>query len=109
MDKATLENMALTHFKNLNVARAALFSAAEKAIFLGMELDKEKAVAVASGKFDGKNEETRKAQAREFFASQYTELAKVENSERRAKFDFEQAQTDVDTVKTLLRIAELAE
>ena len=31
----------------------------------------------------------------------------AQNAERRARFDFDQAQYEVDTVKTLLRIAEL--
>jgi hypothetical protein len=108
MDKSTLEKMALTNFANLNTARAALFAAAEKAIYLDMTLDGEKSAAILSGKIDGKNEEARKAQIKDILSERYLELAIAQNGERRARFDYEQALTEVDTVKTLLRIAELS-
>jgi len=107
MDKDTLEKMANQAFKNVNVTRAALFAAAEKAIYFSMNLDADKASLLQSGKIDGKNAEIREAQIRELLADKYTELAIAQNAERRARFDFDQAGYEVDTVKTLLRIAEL--
>jgi len=109
MDKQKLEEMTLTGFKALTIARSALFAAAEKVIYLEMVLDGEKSAALLSGKIDGKNEEIRKAQLKDVLQDQYTELAIAQNGERRARFDLEAALTDVDTVKTLLRVAELAE
>ena len=109
MDKATLEKMATQAFSNLNTSRAALFAAAEKAIYFSMNLDADKATLLQSGKIDGKNAEIREAQVRDALTDKYTELAIAQNAERRARFDFDQAQYEVDTVKTLLRIAELPE
>jgi hypothetical protein len=101
--------MAEQAFKVVTIARAALFAAAEKAIYLDMKLDGEKSAALLSGKIDGKNEEIRKAQLKDVLQDAFTELAISQNGERRARFDFDAAMTDLDTVKTFLRIAELAE
>jgi len=59
--------------------------------------------------FDGKNAEIREAQAREHLQAQYLKVAHAENLERKARYDFDKAGIEVDTVKTLLRIAELHE
>ena len=107
MDKATLEKMAVTAFENLTKARAALFTAAEVAIMEKYLLEEQRAGAIAGGVFDGKNAETREAQAREHLQDQYLKLAAAENAERKARHDFDRASIEVDTVKTLLRIAEL--
>ena len=109
MDKVTLERMATNAFTQLTATRDYLFSAVEAALEVKTKLDTEEASAMASGQFDGKNAETRKAQAREHFDAQYVELAQVESAERAARYHFDIAQIDVDTVKTLLRIAELTE
>lgn len=107
MNKDKLQEMAENAFKGVRIARAALFAAAEKVIYLEMVLDGEKSAALLSGKIDGKNEQIRKAQLDDEVADRLTELKIAQNAERRARFDFESALTDVDTVKTLLRIAEL--
>lgn len=109
MNKATLEDKATKAFIDLAHMRGKLFSAAEKTIYLSMVLENEKASAVAAGKFDGKNAEIREAQAREFFLDKQTDLAIQQNAERAARYDFDLAQIEVDTVKTMLRIAELPE
>jgi len=109
MDKATLEKMATTAFENIKANRAELFTATEKALFHKVTLETEEASAMAGGQFDGKNAETRKAQAREFFNDKYMELATAENGERSARYHYDLAQLDVETVKTLLRIAELTD
>ena len=107
MNKDTLEKMAVTAFANTQAARDALFSAAEKAIYAAMNLETEKASATTAGKFDGKNAETREAQAREFLSEQYLALAVAQNNERSARHTFDKASIEADTVKTLLQIAEL--
>ncbi len=109
MNKQQLEKMATNAFTNLQTARDLLFTATEKAIYTAMKLEDEKSVLLSSGKIDGKNEEIRKAQLRELAGSVFDELAIMQNAERKARYDFDRALTDVDTVKTLLRIAELTE
>jgi len=109
MDKNKLEEMAIAGFKNLQIARAALFAATEKVIYFEMILDGEKSAALLSGEIDGKNEEMRKAQLKDILQDKLTELAILQNGERRARFDFETTASDLDTCKTLLRIAELTE
>jgi len=107
MNKDEFEKMSVNAFENVKKARVELFVAAEKAIDLKMKLDAEEASEMAAGRFDGKNAETRKAQAREFFSEKYNELVSAESAERSARRRFDLASIDVDTVKTLLRIYEL--
>ena len=107
MDKTTLEKMATSAFDNLTNARAALFTAAEVSIMEKYLLEEQRASATTGGVFDGKNAEIREAHAREHLQPQYLKLAHAENAERKARYDFDKAQIEVDTVKTLLRIAEL--
>lgn len=108
MNKQTLETMATKAFDNLRLTRDALFTAAEIAIMEKYLLEEQRASATTGGVFDGKNAEIREAQAREHLQPQYLKLAHAENAERKARYDFDKAQMDVDAVKTLLRIAELA-
>jgi len=107
MDKITLEKMATQAFENLTKARAALFTAAEVSIMGKYLLEEQRAQATTGGVFDGKNAEIREAQAREHLQPQYLKLATAENAERKARYEFDKASIEVDTVKTLLRIAEL--
>ena len=107
MDKITLEKIAVTAFEKAQTARADLFSAAEKAIYQNMKVDDEKSSALTSGKIDGKNAEIREAQLRDILSEVYISLAALQNAERAARFAYDKAQMEVDTVKTLLRIAEL--
>ena len=105
--KATLEKMALGAFANMTKARAALFEAAEAAIMSRNTLEADKASATVGGVFDGKNAEIREAQAREHLQARYLEVDMNDRAERKARHDFDRASIEVDTVKTLLRIAEL--
>lgn len=107
MDKPTLEKMANTAFENLTKSRAVLFTAAEAAIMSKATLEADRASATVGGVFDGKNAEIREAQAREHLQSRYLELDMNERAERAARHAFDRASIEVDTVKTLLRIAEL--
>ena len=109
MDKKTLEVMATKAFDNIKGARIELFDAVEKSIEAKTNLEADKAAALSSGKFDGKNAEIREAQAREFLKNRYNDLETMEARERSARYNFDLASLDVDTVKTLLRIAELTE
>ncbi len=107
MDAITLEKMAVTAFANLTSSRSALFTATEAAIMEKYLLEEQRAAATTGGVFDGKNAEIREAQAREHLQAQYLKLAHAENFERKTLFDYDLASVEVDTVKTLLRIAEL--
>lgn len=109
MDKPTLEKMATTAFQNLQDARDALYAAAENVIQTKADFETQKADLALSGKLDGKNAELREAQARTFLADAFEAVAIVERNERAARYKFDKASIDVDTAKTLLRIAELTE
>jgi hypothetical protein len=109
MNKQKLEEMATSAFENLTKARDTLFATAETTIEAKQKLETAKYQAQIGGVFDGKNAEIREAQARDHLQANYAELEQAEKNERRARYEFDRAQIDVDTVKTLLRIAELAE
>jgi len=108
MDKMKLEEMAISAFDNVKETRSQLFTSTECAIEAQQALEMDKGAATVSGKFDGKNVETREAQAREYLAGQYGAVEECTRKERLARFKFDTAQIDLDTVKTLLRIAELS-
>lgn len=107
MDKSTLENMATSAFLNLTSARAELFSSAEAVIEAKAELETARTQAYLGGVFDGKNAEIRDAQARQHLEANFAKLEEAEKRERSSKHLFDRASIEVDTVKTLLRIAEL--
>jgi len=107
MNAELLEKMAKTAFDNLSTARQKLYAAAERTIEARAALENDKGQAVVSGKFDGKNAEIREAQSLDYLRVQYAELAAAEREERRARFEFDRADIDADTVKIMLRIAEL--
>ena len=107
MNKDTLEKMATNAFENLIKARVALSTAAENAIESKSDLEKAKYQALTGGVIDGKNAEIREAQLRDHLDADFSQLAEMEKLERKSRHTFELASIDVDTVKTLLRIAEL--
>ena len=107
MDNATLEKMVTTAEVNLQKARENLWAAAEAAIEAKLILEERKASATVSGAFDGKNAEIREAQARGQLEAEFAMLEEDEKKERRARYEFDKASIDLDTAKTLLRIAEL--
>jgi outer membrane protein OmpA-like peptidoglycan-associated protein len=107
MDKQTLEKMATSAFQNAQTARDALYTATENTIATKDALETAKAETFLSGKLDGKNAEARDAQARTLLAGQYEAVTIAERSERAARYKFDKASIEVDTLKTLLRIAEL--
>jgi len=107
MDKTTLESMANNAFENIKDRREYLYTMTEAAIEAQSVLDMAKVAALSSGKVDGKNEETRKAQLAEITKVQLAELRTADGLERASRYQFDLAQYDVDTVKTMLRIAEL--
>ena len=107
MDKITLEKMATSAFQNLKEKRDNLFTATENTIEAQAIYELAKVAAFSSGKIDGKNEEARKNQLVEVTKVQLAELRSVEGVERKERYQYDLAQTDVDTVKTLLRIVEL--
>ena len=109
MDNTTLEKMAVTAFENLVTARTALFGATEGAIEAKAELETAKYQALVGGVIDGKNAEIREAQLRTHLEANYAKLDTAERTERAGRHQYDQASIEVDTVKTLLRIAELTD
>ncbi len=107
MNKDTLENMATSAFLNLTSARAELFTAAEATIDAKSELDNAKAQALMGGVIKGTNDKTRDAEMRLHLAAEYLKLEVTEKIERVSRHAFDRASIEVDTVKTLLQIAEL--
>ena len=107
MNNETLEKMAVTAFENLVTARTALFGATEGAIEAKAELEAAKYQALVGGVIDGKNAEIREAQLRTHLEVNYAKLDTAERTERAGRHQYDQASIEVDTVKTLLRIAEL--
>ena len=107
MDKNTLEKMATSAFQNVQAARDELFTAAEMTISSNETLENAKKEAALSGKLDGKNAEMREAQAHDLLSLQFDAVTIDARHERATRYKFDKAQIEVDTVKTLLRIAEL--
>lgn len=107
MDKTTLTNMATFAFASQATARTALFGATEGAIIAKADLDTAKYDALTGGVIDGKNAEIREAQLKTHLEADYAKLDTAERTERAARHQFDLASIEVDTVKTLLRIAEL--
>lgn len=107
MDKDTLEKMAKNAFASTQSARDDLYAAAENNIATKEALETARAEIALSGKLDGKNADLREAQAQTLLAEQFLALTITERAERAARYHFDKAALDVDTAKTLLRIAEL--
>lgn len=107
MDKITLEKMATSAFAKQTEARTALFTAAEAAITAKADLDTAKYGALTGGVIDGKNAEIREAQLKQHLEADYAKLDTAERQERGARHGYDLASIEVDTLKTLLRIAEL--
>ena len=107
MDKTTLTNMASQAFANMTEARQQLFAQTENAITTKADLENAKYQALIGGVIDGKNAEIREAQLKQHLEADYAKLDTAERTERAARHQFDLASIEVDTVKTLLRIAEL--
>ena len=107
MNKQNLEQMAVTAFEKLAMSRTALFGATEGAIEAKNDLETAKYQALTGSVIDGKNAEIREAQLRTHLEANYAKLDTAERTERAGRHQYDQASIEVDTVKTLLRIAEL--
>lgn len=109
-DKPDQDNLELA-FANaihaLDAARMNLHCKAETVIAARESLERARSQALLENKFDGKNAETREAQAREHFHVAYDELSAFEADERRAKLEFDLALSALELAKYRLRIAEL--
>ena len=107
MNKDTLETMATSAFANATRAQADLFEAAEMAIEAKLNLETQKAQAMTGGVIKATNDKGRDAEMRLHLEAEYLKLEQAEKLERRARHEMALTSIDVDTVKTLLRIAEL--
>lgn len=93
--------------KGVDACRMNLHGKAETVIAARESLERARNKAMLENKFDGKNAETREAQAREHFHVAYNELSAFEEDERRAKLEFDLALSALELAKYRLRIAEL--
>lgn len=109
MNKQTLETMLIQHAENLKAKRGALFIAASAVIQSKQELEDSKMTLILSGTIDGKNAEIREAQMADKLAKHIQNVRQAEDAERRAKHEFDQALTDLDSTRYLIRVAELVE
>jgi hypothetical protein len=91
----------------LSVCRQQLHTAAENVIALRYRLDCDRAAKIATGEIGGKNETERKAAERFALRDLYEQIDSAEFEERNARCAFDVAQTEVDRVKALLRLAEV--
>jgi hypothetical protein len=99
--------MVTTAEENLQKARENLWAAEEAAIEAKTILEEHKFSLMLSGKLDGKNAEIRQAQSNDMLVAELEMLETDEKKERRARYEYDRASIDLDTAKTLLRIAEL--
>lgn len=109
MDKIKLQQMAELASDNIKKKKTILFDATESRLSIELPLEQSISRAYSEGKIEGGNDRTRKANERVVFSEEFDKLSKAEFAERKAKYEYDQAAIDVDTVKTLLRIAELPE
>lgn len=107
MDKTTLENMLTTHAANLKARRDELFKAAGLTIVAKQELESAKLSLMLSGKIDGKNAEIREAQMAERLDECVQKLRLAESVERSLRHNYDQAVTDMDTTRYMIRIQEV--
>lgn len=101
--------------QEINTAYTALASAtedytdaAELEINSKATLDKAILVATARGQIDGKNEQARLAQARELLADRFALNEAHAADTRRARLILDLARIEVERVRALLRLNELA-
>jgi hypothetical protein len=94
-------------YQELTTARDELYSAGEMVIQTKNVADNMRAEKIANGEIVGKNEDERKAKARELLAGIYGMLEGYEKGEREARRNFDTATYRVEMVRALLRLEEL--
>jgi hypothetical protein len=94
-------------YQELTTARDELYSAGEMVIQTKNLVDNMRAEKIANGEIVGKNEDERKAKARELLSGIYGMLEGYEKSEREARRNFDTATYRVEMVRALLRLEEL--
>jgi DNA polymerase III subunit epsilon len=102
-----LEKQFMDAFEAMRQARTHFFTQTDQLARLQYKLEDLRAKALIENRFDGKNEEARKAQAREAFGDTYQAIAERESEERLARLNFDLAQAEVDLLRYRLRIAEM--
>lgn len=81
---------------------------ADKLALAKYELETARAVALAGGQVEAKNEATREALLRELLAKKYEALAQAEAQMRETRLAAELAQLEVDRIRLRVRLMELA-
>jgi hypothetical protein len=94
-------------YQELTTARDELHSVGEMVIQAKNLVDNLRAEKIANGEIIGKNEDERKAKARDLLAGHYALLEGYEKSEREARRNFDTATYRVEMVRALLRLDEL--
>lgn len=107
MDKKTLEDMLVLHSANLKEKRDMLFKAAGFTLTAKQEHEDAKLALILSGEIDGKNAEIREAQMAERLVKHTAHLRIVEEAERIARRAYEQAATDMDMTRYMIRVQEV--
>lgn len=95
-------------YSQLARASETYFQAAELEIGSKTELDTETVKAIADGRIDGKNEAIRQGQAKELFAELHETHEANGQHARLAHHRLDLARLEVERIRALLRLAELA-
>lgn len=96
-----------TVYANQRVCMLEFAAASERLIALRGRIEETRLGAIRDGLITGKNEDERKACAKELMKDLYEELAQAESAERHAKYRLDAAANSVEEARALLRLAEI--
>lgn len=95
-------------YVNLTSAMTQAHAAARAEVDAKRGLEKARLAAITDGRIDGKNAELREAAAREALADLYASLEEAERVASDARLALDLAKLEVERVRALLRITEVA-
>ena len=102
-----LEDAIIVCAENIYDMRVAVFTASEFVIEATSALKRAELQAVNSGAITGSNETIRKAQLAEIISPESDILTDAQKRERKARFDYDTLQNELEVLRYRLRIAEL--
>jgi hypothetical protein len=103
-----LQSLILDAYTDLKQSRLLFHRAGNRTHKATEILEAKKTALVNGGQITGSNDTQRKAQLIEMTAEETTQLRTTEQEEREARFEFEQDSANVEMVRALLRVAEMA-
>jgi hypothetical protein len=103
-----LQRMIVNAYEELSRTRQLFVRAGNRTAYANGLLETRKNEAITKGEITGSNDTQRKAQLVALTIEESELVSKCEQEEREARFEFDQAQADVEMVRALLRVAELA-